>query len=397
MKTWSEIFGVADEAILGSSDPYRATAKELNGAATEIEEVVDQLALPWGQSVGFNGMAADAFVAVTALLADLMRPAIDPLETVAAGFTNHADELDELILDAATELRAANDRHDRVEDSERQVRRLRLELEVATDDAPLVAAAVLAEERSQRDARFELERSRRAYDRLRSDEEDLNARTEVLLADNRLPTQASGPWGPSSSGTSFPVLVGSPAGTWLLVREVLLDAGVDVTYPVNGTGNEDEERGEGCIWTENGELHIHVGGPYGGEFVVGADISQEVYAAVVVILNGRIPDHRSWQSVDDLSDEEFSALNWAFSTNFGVGYGGQTQVTGTNGTWQNYLEGGDWTPQPIHTMDGLALGVDFVGPDNELADQVLEEIEPYRTVEVCPEPSRQGDRTGASD
>lgn len=398
MKTWSEIFGVAEEAILGSPDPYRASSKELAGAVGELEAVVDQLAVSWGQDSGFNGLAADAFLAITTGLADVMRPAPDPLQVVAEGLTHHADELDELIVEADAELRTANDRHDRVEESVRNVRRLRQELELATDDAPLVAAAVLDEERSQQDLRFELERSRQAYDRLRSEEDDLNAKTGALLVDNPLPSETFGAWNASAGGSLFPVLVGSPATTWLLVREVLLEAGVDATYPTEGAADEDEERGEGCIWTEDGELHIQVGGShYGGDFVVGIDISQGVYAAVLVILNGNIPDRRSWDSVDDLSQNELSALNWAFSTNFGIGYGGQTQVTGTNGTWQNYIEGGDWTPQPIHTMDGFALAADLAYPDNELADQILEEIEPYRTVELCPEPSAKGDRAEASD
>ena len=399
MKTWMEIFAVEEEAILGSPDPYRASSKELEAAASELDEVVDQLAVSWGQTSGFNGLAADAFVAITAVLADTIRPAPDPLRKVAGGLTHHADELDELIIEAAAELRTANDRHDRVEDSERNLRRLRLELEVATDDASVLAVAVLAEERSKQDALLELERSRRSYERLRSEEDDLNATTEALLIENPMPSPSSDVWNVPASGTLFPVLAASPATTWLLLRDVFLDAGVDATYPAGQVaGDEDEERGEGCIWTEDGELHIQVGGShYGGDFVVGVDISQGVYSAVLVLLRGHIPDHRSWNSVDDLSQDELSALNWAFNSNFGVGYGGQIQMTGTNGTWQNYIEGGDWTPQPIHTMDGFALATDLVYPDNELADVVLEELEPYRTVELCPEPRTEGDRAGVAD
>lgn len=379
MKSWGELFNVTDEAIVGSPDPFRSADKGLRTFLEELQVVIDGLASEWGEAAGFEGLAAASFGALTDELAGQVRGVPGPAESVANCMAAHADELDELIADAAVELVTANDRYDRVLKLDEQLSDLRAEMSTGGPSAIEVGAEVSINEREQERARDSLERSRRAYERLRQDEENLNERTAQTLGANPLPS-----WNEWEIGTSDPglaALLDGPGPSWLIIRQVFVDAGMDVFLP-DGTGDGVENRGEGCQWVHNGRVHINVGGKRGGIFVVGVDISQSVYAAIAVIMSGHLPPFRTWSSVEDLSEEEFSALNWAMSTNFGVGEIGQTQMTGTNGAWQNYLEGGDWTPQPIHTMDGFELASEL-GGGGDFVGLAIDAAEPYRDQQSC--------------
>lgn len=366
MPTWMDLLGTDGEAVVGSPDPYRAVKKSLERQMDDIGSIRTSLSAVVLDPAGFEGLAASAYIEITGMVADQLDPFMEPLEASATAMGTHADELDELLRRADDALGDAVERVDRLRRLQSDVDDLRGELAVAGEDAAVVGLELQAAERRARNAEDDVELSRRAHSTLRLDEQHLNSRTADALDRNRLPEFEAvvGRLGVVFlSGISVGVPVQDPV--WNLLRRSLLEAGIDISYPAP---TATYEHAEGCIWTDNGVLYIEVGGPSGGSFAVGSDISPGVYSVMLHLLNGELPDFRPWDDSSELSDAESSAFWWAASTNWpNPGDSGQLQVSGINGSLSSYYEGGGWTPQRFWTINGLDLAISSTGADPGVA------------------------------
>ncbi|MFT7597242.1 MAG: hypothetical protein ACI8TP_000160 [Acidimicrobiales bacterium] len=357
MKTWTEVFRVETDAIVGSPEVYRRLETDLVAQHDRLVDVVDRIGSAVTTQPGFEGMAAQAFADLTAETARQLESTPLAIAAVADALGSHAEELEDLLIRSDRELQAANDHYEEAKRLRRTVADLKAELAIGGESNVATSIDLYFAEQRQQDADDAIDRSRRAYDQLRSDEDDLSGRTAALLRRHPLP-----PFEP------FRLVVGAALGatfdgvdlTWSVIRNVMLEAGIDVAFPAGAAVWA--ERPEGTIWTDgDGQPHVMVGGPYGGDYRVGSDIGSDlspgVYEAVAALLTGVIPASRSWSSLDDLTDSELHALNWAFGSNFVMGQSGQLQVSGVNGAWQNFVEGGDYTPQRLWPTDGLRLAM----------------------------------------
>lgn len=342
MGGWTDVLAVDSEPILGSPDPFRSAEQDLRCITETLADALMGLGAVFAID-GFSGLAADGFMALTTELQTMIRPLLPPLTAAADALGVHADDLDDLIVESGRQLARANGRRQRLDDLERRVDQQRLLFEAGIEGA---AIELDHAERRRYRAAGDLHDSLLDYRRLRADEEALNRRTTRTLESHELVLPALvrsslGSW-PGSGGVN---------AVWPTLRSIFLNAGIDVALPSNA-----EVQAHPSIRIDgDGQQVVFVDGPLGGEFVVGRDITAEVFDVVLSLLGGWLPPFRPFGDVNELTDDEFSAINWAYSQNFGAGESPQLQMGGVNGSWDSYLSGGEWAPQQIVPMDGMAF------------------------------------------
>lgn len=196
-----------------------------------------------------------------------------------------------------------------------------------------------------------------AYRDLQDSEAHLNRRTGRLLVDLRF-----------SDATQALSLDTRPIEVWDAVAPVFAARGARISLPSR------DARPVDCVSVDDeGVPTVHVRGPKGGAFVVGRDIGAANFEVVASFLSGYLPDFRPFKLLHDLPLNDFSAVNWAYGTNYLEGEGPQTQIGGFNGEMTSYREGEPWTGQELRSIDLVAVAL-AIGPGRTMGDYLMAKV-----------------------
>ncbi len=306
-------FGVETEPIRERPDTFDLAGGGFGRLADAYQSLVGsaRTALWQTERSDLSGRTADALHALIADWVQSLARVPDHLREVQRILSAHADELDGL--------------------RRRSEREFGLALQRLTGPD-----AELADLSSQSFA---------AYRALEESEQQLNARTARLLGDLHF-----------SDATRAVSIDARPLEVWQAVAPVFAAHGAEMSLP------SQDARPVDCVSVDDeGVPTVHVGGPKGGAFVVGSDIDAANFEVVVSFLSGYLPDFRPFKLLHDLPLNDFSAVNWAYGTNYLEGEGPQTQIGGFNGEMTSYREGESWTAQELRSVDFVAMGL-AIGP-----------------------------------
>lgn len=379
MTGWHALFGdefdLDGEAVCERPETFDVAAAALDRMIDAYDDLLVEIALATRPSAqNASGLTIDALVALVDELVHDVRRVPERLREARNALSCHANELDELRSDSDREFGYAVERQLEREaarglasEARRSAERAERNLHVsqldpdpsaygqAAETSRLAEADSAAADRGLAEAEEARTRSLLAYRRLRQLEQELNDRTAAALDEIDLPVKSTAVPAELPADLTDALSTGV-VGAWGSLRRVLLASDLNLELPTESSRPVD------CVTVDDGgRLSVHVQGPFGGEFVVGREITPELFEVLVALLSGRLPEFRPFHHVNDLSRDETSALAWAYQTNFAAGEGPQMQVGGVNGSWVGYIEGGPWTAQDLWPVDGFEIAL-TVGP-----------------------------------
>lgn len=318
-------YGIDEEPIRERPETFDLAAMQFSRSADAYQSLLGSARAAMWQTErsDLSGRTADALRAlIDGWVQDLGRVP-DHLREVQRILSAHADELQGLRRESDREFGLALQR------------RLSLESE-GPDDAVLSLAA---------------------YHNLQDSEAHLNRRTGCLLVDLRF-----------SDAARALSIDARPIEVWNAVAPVFAAHGAHISLPSSHARPVD------CVSVDDhGVPTVHVRGPEGGPFVVGEDIDAENFEVVVSFLSGCLPDFRPFKLLHDLPLNDFSAVNWAYGTNYLEGEGPQLQVGGFGGSMEGYRDGGAWVPQELVPLDGVAMGL-ALAPAGTVGEHLLAKL-----------------------
>lgn len=318
-------FGIDDEPLRERSETFEVAGARFAQLADAYESLVGSArsALRQTEHDDLSGRTADALHAlIDGWLQDLTRVP-DHLHEVHRILSAHAEELDDLRRQSDREFGLAL-------------------LRQTAPDAELSDPSSL---------------SYAAYRELREREDHLNVRTARLLVDLRF-----------SDATRSVSIDARPIEVWQAVAPVFAAHGAEISLPSRGARPVD------CVSVDDeGVPTVHVRGPEGGAFVVGSHIDPANFEVVVSFLSGHLPDFRPFERLHDLPLNDFSAVNWAYGTNYLEGQGPQSQIGGFNGEMTSYREGEPWVAQELRSIDFVAMGL-ALAPAATLGEYLLPKV-----------------------